>query len=268
MSKRETSMANVTQTFTLFSESLHLSVADRGAGKAFLILHGGAGPASVTGLAEALAEQARTIVPIHPGFAGQPRPSWFHRIDDLVLAYLALLDRLDVSEVVVIGNSIGGWIAAEMALRRSPRIAGIVLLNAVGINAGPGARIGNPMELPPEKRASLAFNDPTRFAFPQTPETVAMMSVNQNAIFAYAGEPYMHDPGLKARLAEIDIPALVVWGESDGIVDLEYGRHYAESIPDGRFEVIAEAGHFPHIEKLDDVLAVIGAFVRTVAKLV
>jgi pimeloyl-ACP methyl ester carboxylesterase len=154
-----------------------------------------------------------------------------------------------------------------MALRRSPRIAGIVLLNAVGIDPGPGARIGNPMELPPEKRAALAFYNPTRFAFPQTPEAVAMMSANQNALLAYAGEPYMHDPGLKARLAEIDIPALVVWGASDGIVDLEYGRRYAESIPTSRFEVIAEAGHFPHIEKLDDVLEVVGAFVRTDARL-
>jgi pimeloyl-ACP methyl ester carboxylesterase len=260
-------MASVIQTFTLFSESLPLSVEDRGAGRVFLILHGGAGPASVTGLAEALASQVRTIAPIHPGFAGQPRPSWFRRVDDLVLAYLALLERLDVSEVVVIGNSVGGWIAAEMALRRSPRIAGIVLLNAVGIDAGPGARIGNPMELPPEKRAALAFYNPTRFAFPQTPEAVAMMSANQSALLAYAGEPYMHDPGLKARLDEIDIPALVVWGASDGIVDLEYGRRYAESIPTSRFEVIAEAGHFPHIEKLDDVLEVIGAFVRTDARL-
>jgi pimeloyl-ACP methyl ester carboxylesterase len=260
-------MASVTQTFALFSESLHLSVADRGTGKVFLVLHGGAGPASVTGLAEALARQARTIVPIHPGFAGQPRPSWFRRVDDLVLAYLALLEQLDVTEVVVVGNSVGGWIAAEMALRGSPRIAGIVLLNAVGIDAGPGTRIGNPMDLPPEKRAALAFNDPTRFAFPQTPEAVAMMSANQNALLAYAGEPYMHDPGLKARLAEINIPALVVWGASDGIVDLEYGRRYAESIPASRFEAIAEAGHFPHIEKLDDVLEVIGAFVRTDAEL-
>jgi pimeloyl-ACP methyl ester carboxylesterase len=255
-------MASVTQTFALFSESLHLSVEDRGTGKVFLVLHGGAGPASVTGLAEALARQARTIVPIHPGFAGQPRPSWFRRVDDLVLAYLALLEQLDVTEVVVVGNSVGGWIAGEMALRRSPRIAGIVLLNAVGIDAGPGTKIGNPMELPPEKRAALAFNDPTRFAFPQTPEAVAMMSANQNALLAYAGEPYMRDPGLKARLAEINIPALVVWGASDGIVDLEYGRRYAESIPASRFEVIAEAGHFPHMEKLDDVLGVIGAFVR------
>ncbi len=259
-------MASVTQTHALFSESLHLSVADRGTGKVFLVLHGGAGPASVTGLAEALARQGRTIVPIHPGFAGQPRPAWFRRVDDLVLAYLALLEQLDANEVVVVGNSVGGWIAAEMALRHSPRISGIVLLNAVGIDAGPGTKIGNPMELPPEKRAALAFNDPSRFAFPQTPESVVMMSANQNALLAYAGEPYMHDPGLKARLAEINIPALVVWGANDGIVDLEYGRRYAESIPSSRFEVIAEAGHFPQIEKLDYVLGVIGAFVRTDAE--
>jgi pimeloyl-ACP methyl ester carboxylesterase len=59
----------------------------------------------------------------------------------------------------------------------------------------------------------------------------------------------------------------VVWEASDLIVGLEYGRRYAESIPASRFEVIVEAGHFPHIEKLDDVLEVIGTFVRTDAEL-
>jgi hypothetical protein len=53
---------------------------------------------------------------------------------------------------------------------------------------------------------------------------------------------------------------LLVEGTGDGIVDLEYGRRYAESIPNCCFEVISEAEHFPHIEKLDEVLGSIRAF--------
>ncbi len=108
-------MANANQTLHLFSETLPLTVFDQGSGRSFLILHGGAGPGSVLGLADAISRNGRAIVPTYPGFSGQPRPEWFRRIDDLVLAYLALLERVDAKNVVLVGNSIGGWIAAEMA---------------------------------------------------------------------------------------------------------------------------------------------------------
>ena len=128
------------QEVELFSETLRLSFTDQGSGRAFLLLHGGAGPASMSGLGGALAKHARVIIPIHPGFDGTPRPDRFARVDDLVLAYLALIERLDLRNVIVVGNSVGGWLAAELALRRSPRLAGIILLNAVGIETAPGER--------------------------------------------------------------------------------------------------------------------------------
>src|SRR5579859_7277568 len=120
----------------LLSETLDLAVTDQGKGRTFLLLRGGAGPLSMTGLAGSLAVNARAIVPTHPGFNGEPRPEGFSRISDLALAYLALIERLDLQNVVVVGNSVGGWMAAEMGLLGSPRVSGIVLLNAVGIDTG------------------------------------------------------------------------------------------------------------------------------------
>ncbi|MFK4443579.1 pimeloyl-ACP methyl ester carboxylesterase [Caballeronia udeis] len=259
-------MANADQTVNLFAEALPVAICDQGSGRTFLILHGGAGPASVSGLADALSESGRAIVPTHPGFAGQPQPEWFHRVDELALAYLALLERVDAKDVVLVGNSFGGWIAAEMALRHSPRVAGLVLLSAAGIDTGPGGRpIVNPVTLPPADRAAFAFHDPRQFAaVPPTEEGLAMVAANQRAMLSYSGEAFMHDPALRARLAGIEIPSLVIWGESDRIVDVEYGRRYADSIPGARFEVIAEAGHFPHIEKLERVLSLIGEWQKRV----
>ena len=253
-------MANANQTVHLFAEALPVAISDQGSGRIFLILHGGAGPASVSGLADALADNGRAIVPTHPGFAGQPQPEWFHRVDDLALAYLALLERVDARDVVLVGNSFGGWIAAEMALRHSPRVAGLVLLCAAGIDTGPGGRpIVNPGTLPPADRAAFAFHNAKQFAVvPSTEEGLAMMAANQKAMLSYSGEAFMHDPTLRARLAGIAIPSMVIWGESDRIVDVEYGRRYADSIPGARFEVIEEAGHFPHIEKLERVLSLMG----------
>lgn len=250
------------QHIELFAGTLRVSVAIQGRGRAFLLLHGGAGPASMAGLAAALASDSQAILPTHPGFNGEPRPEWFTRIDDLALAYLALIERLDLVDVVLLGNSVGGWIAAEMALRQSPRLAGLVLLNAVGIDTGsPERPIVDPMQVAPAERAALSFHNPQRFAvLPSGPEAAAAMAANQQTLRVYAGEPFMHHPALRARLAQISIPTLVAWGESDRIADVAYGQRYAQSIPGSHFEIVPEAGHFPHIEQQEAIVQRIHAF--------
>jgi len=83
-----------------------------------------------------------------------------------------------------------------------------------------------------------------------------------HALRVYAArDAYMFDPGLRSRLGGVKIPALVAWGESDKIVDAEYGRRFAASIPGARFQPVPEAGHFPQIEQLDKTIGLIEAFV-------
>src|SRR6266567_4414754 len=105
-------------------------------GTAVLVLHAGSGPRTITGLAAAISEHVHVVAPTHPGFDGTPRPEWLNSVPDLATAYLDLLDALDLSNVMVIGNSVGGWIASEMALRDNhQRIGAVVLINACGIHA-------------------------------------------------------------------------------------------------------------------------------------
>jgi pimeloyl-ACP methyl ester carboxylesterase len=249
---------------SLLANTLPLSFDDAGEGRPFLLLHGGAGPGSMAGLAGALAGFGRSILATHPGFNAQPRPDWFHRLDDLVLAYLALIERLDLQDVVVVGNSLGGWLAAELALRGSQRISAVVLLNAVGIepNVETG-EIADPLTLGP-KIAGYAFHDPVRFALtPASPEAAAMMAANQKTLRVYSSEYFMFDPGLRGRLAQVAVPALFVWGESDRICTPAYGRQFSSLIPSSRFELIPKAGHFPQIEQLDAVTGLIREFVQS-----
>src|SRR5437667_9267080 len=115
--------ATTTTTRSLTVERIgdvDLTFTERGGGCPFVILHGGAGPLSVSGFADLLAEteKVRVIAPTHPGFGGTPRPDALDTIRRLALLYVALLDQLDLTDVTVIGNSIGGWICAEMALLR------------------------------------------------------------------------------------------------------------------------------------------------------
>src|SRR6185312_13309754 len=99
-----------------FADGLTIRVDEGGAGHPILILHGGGGLQTVAGIAAGL-DRAHVLVPTHPGFEGEPRPEWFDGIDDLAFAYLELLERFNLRDVLVIGSSVGGWIASEMALR-------------------------------------------------------------------------------------------------------------------------------------------------------
>ena len=254
-------MTATRSNLSLFAQTLNLTLDDQGSGQPYLLLHGGAGPASMAGLASSLAQSGRAIVPTYPGFNGTLRPDRFSRVEDLVLALLQLLDELQLESTVLVGNSFGGWLAAEMALRQSPRIGSIVLLNAVGIDTGsPERQIVDPMGVPPQRLAGLAFHDPARYARPPADaDAAATMAANQAALRVYAGQPFMHDPSLHGRLAGLKVPACVMWGESDGIVDLAYGQRFAAAMPGAQFLPVAAAGHFPQIEQTAQVVAALHA---------
>ena len=143
---------------------VEVTVEDRGDGQPFLLLHGGAGPQSVSRFAQLLAEKDhhRVVTPTHPGFGGTPRPDGLHSVAGLATLYSALLDDLGLEDVTVIGNSVGGWIASEMALLGSPRVSGMVLIDAVGIEVEDHS-VADVSGLPVSEIQALSFHDPTPF---------------------------------------------------------------------------------------------------------
>jgi pimeloyl-ACP methyl ester carboxylesterase len=254
-----TTSVSTTKTINLAGVGpVELTAEERGEGRPYLVLHGGAGPQSVTAFAQLLAEEGhnRVLTPTHPGFGGTPRPEGLDSVAKLAILYGDLLDDLLLEDVTVIGNSVGGWIAAEMALLGSPRIGGIVLLDAVGIEVE-GHPVADVSGLSVPEIQALSFHDPTPFRVdPATiPETQkVIMAANGAALAVYAGSPAMADTTLLGRLSGIAIPTLVLWGDSDQIVPLAYGQAYAAAIPEARFEVLPATGHMPQMETPDLVL--------------
>jgi len=240
-----------------------VTVDEQGEGRPVLLLHGGGGPDTVAGFGTLLAEAkpARVIRPVHPGFGGTPRPEALHTVGGLAALYVALLDRLGVDDVTVVGNSIGGWIAAEMALLSSPRVSGIILINAVGIEV-PGHPVADFFSLTMDQVFQLSFYNPVPFRIdPSTlpPAAQAVAAGNRATLATYAGTA-MLDPTLAGRLAAAATPTLVLWGDSDQIVDPDYGRAFAAAIPGARFRLLTDTGHMPQIETPDQALQAVWDF--------
>src|ERR1700722_10894514 len=167
--RREQALMNATATTTRtidLGNGLQVTIDERGdaaaaPGAAVLLLHSGAGPRSIAGLAAALSEHAYVVTPTHPGFDGTPRVPWLDSAADLADAYLDLLEKLGLDQVMVIGNSIGGWIASEMALRDiQGRVKSMVLLNSNGIRPDNAAQITDIRGMPPQAIGKLSFYNP------------------------------------------------------------------------------------------------------------
>ncbi|MFJ9032888.1 alpha/beta fold hydrolase [Streptomyces sp. NPDC102274] len=239
-----------------------LTVDQRGTGRPVVILHGGAGPTSVTGFADLLSDATgtRVITPTHPGFGGTPRAETLTTIGGLAEVYAGLLDALELNDTTVIGNSIGGWIASELALRHPARLGRVALVDAVGVEVA-----GHPVAgaLPPSQLAEYSWYDPSKAPRldPATlpPGVLEILAGNRAALALYGGP--MTDAGLLARLIDIDVPTLVLWGEADRIVDVDYGRAFAAAIPGARFELLSRTGHVPQMETPQLLLEALRAYV-------
>lgn len=231
---------------------VEVTVEQRDRTRPFLLLHGGGGPRTMAGFADLLAERthSRVLLPTHPGFAGTPRPAGLDSTRSLAAAYTDLIERLDLADLTVVGNSFGGWLAAEIALRGSPRVSGAVIIDGIGAVV-PGHPVTDVSHLTPAELAALSWHDPAKAPVP--PAGTSGPSPDLQALIAYSG-PDMADPTLLERLRGLDLPVQVVWGASDGIVDADYGRAYAAAIPVSSFTLLPRSGHLPQLETPEELL--------------
>jgi pimeloyl-ACP methyl ester carboxylesterase len=225
-----------------------------------LVLHGGGGPRTVVPIVGHLAATRHVLAPTHPGWDGTELPEALTSVAQLAGDYLELLlneapDPLAQGGVTLVGSSIGGWIALEMAVQAAgdPRYAGlidsVVVIDAVGVEV-PGEPIADFFSLSPRQLAELAWHDADRgFIDPAglSDEQRSVQAGNGRAMAAIAGVG-MSDSSLLARLAAVTVSTLVVWGASDRVVTPAYGRALAAAIPNASFVLVEDAGHLPHLE--------------------
>ncbi len=121
-----------------------LELFEAGEGPPLLFLHGAQGFVPEHPYAGLLSVRHRLIAPSHPGFGRSSLPDWIDAVDDIAYIHLELLDRLGIVQVDVIGCSLGGWIAAELATKSPERVRRMVLVGPVGVKTGPADRLDIP----------------------------------------------------------------------------------------------------------------------------
>src|SRR5215471_9787248 len=113
---------------TITIAGIELELFTRGDGAPILFLHGAQGVLPADDFLGRLAAERKVIAPSHPGFGTSGLPDWLDSVDDIAHVYLELMDRLGLDDVDLIGCSVGGWIAAEIASKTPQRIRRLVLV--------------------------------------------------------------------------------------------------------------------------------------------
>jgi pimeloyl-ACP methyl ester carboxylesterase len=243
-----------------------LEVLTAGEGPPLLFLHGGDYFAQNRAFLDKMARRWRVIAPRHPGFGGSERPDGFRTVHDLAYLYLDLLDHQDLDGVTLVGSSFGGWIALEMGVRCIERIGHVALIDALGVKFGSreDRDIADIYAIPSDELRRRTFFDPRHMPDYSGLDDAAATAIAQDraATALYGWRPYMHNPGLRQWLHRVRVPTLAIWGNHDGIVALDYGEKLCRSLPNARLEVIRDAGHYPQIERPDEVADAIEKFAR------
>ena len=237
-----------------------------GAGRPLLILHGAGGMGGWAPYMADLAARHDVIVPEHPGFGASDTPDWLDNIPDLANFYLDLLDQLDLQNVDLVGFSIGGWIAAELATRNTRRLASLTLVAAAGIHVKGVAQVDTFLSND-EQRIRDMFHDPRRademLQHASRTELEDIHLKNRTTTAKLIWQPRGYDPHLYKWLHRIDVPTLLIWGANDRLFPKDYALAYQRLIPGSKVEIIPDCGHLPQVEQRQAFVSALEGFLTT-----
>ncbi len=251
----------------LHAGELKLEMIVKGQGAPLLFLHGMDGVEGCSRIIDILARDFTVYAPSHPGFGASELPRAFSSIDDLAYFYLDLLEHLDLRDVTVVGLSLGGWIAVEMLVKDSSRVARLVLGAPLGLRTGERREM-HVVDLfmldPRQVDATMQVTPPGQVKLSELPEPMLeRIARNAEAVCLFGWSPYLCDPKLHMRLHRIKVPTVVLWGEDDRFAPLDYGRRFVAQLGHGRLETLPACGHRIHVDSPDAAAAKIVSFAAT-----
>jgi pimeloyl-ACP methyl ester carboxylesterase len=240
----------------------------KGDGTPTLYLHGAGLTRMWLPLYERLSESVDLIAPEHPGYGETEMPEWLDGFDDLVIHYDMLLDALELERVHLVGYSLGGWIAAELAVFYPRRFESLTLITPIGLRI-PGKPPADIFAMDPETLFATFFNDPTN-AHQVAPDMESLDEVahqfGEMATLARLAWNPRFDPKLERRLQRISCPTLVVRAEHDRFVPDELAQRYVEAIAGARMATVPGTGHALIVEQPEKTADTVSAFIKENAR--
>ena len=233
-----------------------------------LFLHGASGVGAWLPFFETLAAERALLVPEHPGFGGSDDPSWIRHVPDLAMFYLDFLEAAGLAGVHLIGHSLGGWIAAELAIRDCARLRSLTLLAPAGLLVK-GVPMGDNFIWSPEEQfRNVVFDQDLAermLSLPVSEEQADTMLKNRFAATKYGWRPRWFDPDLEKWLHRVKVPVHILWGADDRLLPSAYAEAWRRGLPASRLTLVERCGHLPHIERADEVARRVGKFLGGVA---
>jgi pimeloyl-ACP methyl ester carboxylesterase len=248
---------------TILGARIHLRRA--GKGPPLLFLHGAGGVTVWLPFFDKLAESFELLVPDHPGFGQSDTPPWLKNIGDAALYYLDFLDALKLDQAHVAGTSLGGWIAAEAAVRNPAAFGRLTLISPAGLRIV-GVPAGDPFIWSPEEQARNLYYDQSlaekALAVPVTPELADLQIKNRFTFARLAWQPRLFNPDLERWLHRITAPVQLIWGNEDKLIPVTYAQAWLKKLPKASLMPLHQCGHVPHLERPDAVASAIRTFAR------
>ena len=258
------------RTVTVWNGRVPIRVHVAGTGPAVVFFHGPWG-LTWSPFLDALARQFTVYAPEHPGTSPDD-PDAIRHVDslwDLVLCYDELFEQLTLRDVVLAGHSFGAMVACEVAALQPARVKRLALIDPIGLWLD-DTPVVNWMLKGPAEMPGFVFHRPAgpaakaMFAVPDEAEAGALARTRLTWAMGATGKFIwpIPDKGLKKRIHRITAPTLLLWGEHDRLVPRAYAKAFAGRLKDTRLEVVAGAGHAPHLEEPDATARVVQAFLK------
>ena len=240
-----------------------------GAGPPLILIHGVGGDADEWAFCmKELSSSNRVIALDLMGFGRSGKPLICYTVDGFVEVLEGLMDRLAIKRTSLVGASLGGWVAAAFALKFPERMDRLVLVDAAGLRS-------DAPEMPVDLRVSTRAH---------MRDVLKVMFYDQDFVtedlvdLVYEGhlrrqDGYTIDSTLRnfkndrewldARIAELTVPTLILWGEHDALIPMSISDTFHRLIRGSRCEIIPKCGHLPALEKPAEFLRHVEDFLRT-----
>lgn len=252
----------------VFGMKIHY--VEAGSGPVVVLLHGlGGNGANWAFNMGALAQKYRVIVPDQIGFGRSDKPQISYRIGTYVDFLDKFLAALNVERASLIGNSMGGWIAAAYALAHPSKVERLVLADAAGFAPPKELDLRTLSGLNPSTRegmrqlAARVFYNKQLFATDAAIDlmlTQRMAAGDGHTIQSLIESIARGEDMLDNRLAAIKQPTLIIWGREDGLTLLADGQRFQREIPGSQLVVFENCGHIPQVEKAAEFNAAVLKF--------